>query len=773
MRKWLPILLASLITIPVAFAVSLVDAFNPLTDILIAIFNIFSLDWLTRQYYAGAVKFLTFIALLAIINSSLSKFVENKRTRGVIAFAVSAISVIFLPVETALTIGNQWGGILGFLLLCIPCALILRAFWPLIGKISDERWKNIGKFFWALFGFIYTTAAAAKVGLDVTRSGDPIEETLSYLLIIFPLMMLWFLGASIMSLLGGVGAKEGGGHVGEGLGKFFGSIGKGLWSGSKKGASAIKKGAKKYHNFVKDIKKEAARQKGLYTDWDTFTKKINKLIQKEEKDTLRVLQKLEKEWKNEKPSDFPAKSAESKSIAIKDVQQTRDHFAKLVEKYKAELEKIQYIITSLQLEQELNLEPYNRFYKILQATIADIKQITSEMLDKLEGTPDTSYGMNEVGYLLTKNNIIKKNVENLINAYYLITNQTQKEIYEIFGKKKQELQDKLSDAKRTETELDEEVEIDSDTKEIREIIDDVYKDVSKIGNDEQVEIPAEFMRILDKEGYDEKSLSEAVHKLETEVETLKKHQAKVQIEEEYHQLRTISTEITKKLQEVFADYTALYNQSKSLIEERKITKHPPYTTIVEQHKEIEQVRNSISTLFIEITNWTKDKNPTDPVVIERLYQSTQETRELTHEFETIIYKQKEEIQQLIKRWSDTKTLQERIKSKVKNVNNRINKLVLDREKRIAELENKISQKDKEKLQGLQTTLYDTIRDQQKAITYFETEVEKIINSHGENVEELQKQLENITLQTKIKGDEICKILISIGQKIGRVEKQNE
>ena len=126
MNKKLAILGTALMSLPLVFAIDM----GPLTDIMQVVFDIGSFVWVTDKL--SATKFAIFVVMFAILYGVLhSGFVakvgvlNNKKVSTVIAFALAALSVLFIPNAVALEIGNTYSAIAALLLAGVPAGLLL------------------------------------------------------------------------------------------------------------------------------------------------------------------------------------------------------------------------------------------------------------------------------------------------------------------------------------------------------------------------------------------------------------------------------------------------------------------------------------------------------------------------------------------------------------------------------------------------------------------------------------------------------------------------
>lgn len=120
----------ALLAIPFAHA----NAFSSLENIGNEFFRIASLSWITDE--VSVTKFAFFIIIFALVYTILAfgikretggVFQSNNKNKisGIIAFAIAAISTIFLPDRLALEIGNIYSGILAILFIGFPVGVIL------------------------------------------------------------------------------------------------------------------------------------------------------------------------------------------------------------------------------------------------------------------------------------------------------------------------------------------------------------------------------------------------------------------------------------------------------------------------------------------------------------------------------------------------------------------------------------------------------------------------------------------------------------------------
>ena len=150
------ILLALSLSIPVAYAQNLANAFEPLFGVFEAMFQLLSFGWLSPGLESAAVKFLMWLVTFVILGHVLSKpFEKSPRVKWVIAFAFSSIAIIFLPDELALFAGNIYADILGLIFtLAIPGLLI---FW--VFRYTKDWEAGVGKLGMRILGILFGMAA--------------------------------------------------------------------------------------------------------------------------------------------------------------------------------------------------------------------------------------------------------------------------------------------------------------------------------------------------------------------------------------------------------------------------------------------------------------------------------------------------------------------------------------------------------------------------------------------------------------------------------------
>ncbi|MFT4326936.1 MAG: hypothetical protein ACMXYK_05525 [Candidatus Woesearchaeota archaeon] len=132
------IVVGFLLSIPVVLAN---NPFKHVFTVLRHVFVLASFSWLEPQYRPYAAKFIFFIVFLVLIDWALRKIIEEKHVRGVIAFALSTISVIFMPDEISVFAGNQYAVVGGAVMVGgIPGALIWQG-WKWSHDFEDSKRK--------------------------------------------------------------------------------------------------------------------------------------------------------------------------------------------------------------------------------------------------------------------------------------------------------------------------------------------------------------------------------------------------------------------------------------------------------------------------------------------------------------------------------------------------------------------------------------------------------------------------------------------------------
>lgn len=179
-RKSLALFLA-LAGIPAVYGAEY-GMFDPIIKILPQIFKFLSLSWLPGATEKGyAVKAIYFIVLISLLNHYLEKIIKDKKPRGVVAFGIAAISIIFMPENVSNMAGTQYGAI---------GALLLMGFLPGIALWNTFKWAkdkpNKDRWFSAIFmiATIIFSAIGTFVGIDVVNSSDSFGVGQIYSLII-------------------------------------------------------------------------------------------------------------------------------------------------------------------------------------------------------------------------------------------------------------------------------------------------------------------------------------------------------------------------------------------------------------------------------------------------------------------------------------------------------------------------------------------------------------------------------------------------------------
>jgi hypothetical protein len=133
---------------PVYAADSLMgNPFSMLQKILLPMLEFMSLKWIPDKSWPYAVKGIYFIVLIVVIMWGLEKAIPSmdKKVRGVIAFAISFISILFMPVNLTTMAGYQYGGIAGALIFLLPTGILTFAIWKGIDKWNSTPGKQIVK----------------------------------------------------------------------------------------------------------------------------------------------------------------------------------------------------------------------------------------------------------------------------------------------------------------------------------------------------------------------------------------------------------------------------------------------------------------------------------------------------------------------------------------------------------------------------------------------------------------------------------------------------
>jgi len=194
MKKFsLSLLIASLFSMPFVFANPLSTAFEPLFDVLLQLIRIGSFSWLEARYYGMAVKFIYFIVLLTLINNSKvikEKVLPDNKARGVVAFAVSAISVIFLPAGVETFAGNIFGVFSGLLITAGPLAYIMYILYNNFKHLPDGRGKNLAFAFLFLFAFFAFSVIGFNVGVNTVEVVSVIYNMITVSMFIVLLLIL-------------------------------------------------------------------------------------------------------------------------------------------------------------------------------------------------------------------------------------------------------------------------------------------------------------------------------------------------------------------------------------------------------------------------------------------------------------------------------------------------------------------------------------------------------------------------------------------------------
>ena len=351
MIRLIAVLLSLLFSSKVTYGMAIYDAFAPLEGILVALFRLVSLSWIPAEQHGNAVKFVIFLVVLVLLTEVLKKpFPDNAKVRGVIAFSFSAISVIFLPTNVETMIGTQVGLIVAFLFLNFFIGVFLFVAWGFIKNLEDGRLKKISQFIWWLFGFIAISSSALYLGIDLTNSANSADGTgfvaiaLTWLLMIFPIGMLWAFGGLVISLFSGVSPGDVRSGASSGWGGA-GSVGSGVWNSFKRGFSTIGSGFSKVNSAWKERGggPEARALKKKHTLISTKIKQIENLIKKIERRELKTLNDISKDLEKIKNLLDEKKSLEDKKNSLdslkvslfKNYTQAEDYFVKTTKSFQA------------------------------------------------------------------------------------------------------------------------------------------------------------------------------------------------------------------------------------------------------------------------------------------------------------------------------------------------------------------------------------------------------------------------------------------------------
>jgi hypothetical protein len=129
--------LALLLSIPNAFAMS--DPFRLITPIINSVFKLGSFMWVTDKISAS--KFAIFIVVFALVfwvlfyGAKGTPIIKQKNIAVIIAFALAAISAIFMPSGVAQGIGEMYSLVAAIILAGVPTALVV---WMAIKLTKDN-----------------------------------------------------------------------------------------------------------------------------------------------------------------------------------------------------------------------------------------------------------------------------------------------------------------------------------------------------------------------------------------------------------------------------------------------------------------------------------------------------------------------------------------------------------------------------------------------------------------------------------------------------------
>lgn len=288
-RKFVPVL-SLLLGIPSVFAAP--NPFETITPLLVDVFNFLNLStWLTSAQAKGnAVLAIFFITLTVILEKILQKVWqgdENKKVRGVVAFAVSAISVIFIPKDIALIAGTEYGAIASFVLLAgVPGIILFRYYKHVKDNITDDAAKKrrYAIILWLAYALLATAGGVA--GWSNLQAGSSyVGWTYSFITSILLIMAAIYTIGSILTMhMGGLGVGPrdlpGGKGLFKALGAGAGLLGTGV-------AKTIKEGKKerKIANELKKLRKEVKKEE----------QEIDKIIKNDFPDIERGLSKILKD----------------------------------------------------------------------------------------------------------------------------------------------------------------------------------------------------------------------------------------------------------------------------------------------------------------------------------------------------------------------------------------------------------------------------------------------------------------------------------------------
>ncbi|MFT4326305.1 MAG: hypothetical protein ACMXYK_02280 [Candidatus Woesearchaeota archaeon] len=201
-----------LLSIPSVFAN---NPFEVLFPVLRNVFILASFSWLGPQYRPHAAKAIFFIVFLVLIDWALRNIIEEKHVRGVIAFAISAISIIFMPDEISLFAGNQYAVVAGALMVGgIPGALIWQG-WRWTHDFEDSK-RKIARAAVLFIALLVVNGLATLFGAADLSAGWLVDG----LSLMNGIILLFFLGYFFLAigiLFGGTSSLRAAGDTGRSL----------------------------------------------------------------------------------------------------------------------------------------------------------------------------------------------------------------------------------------------------------------------------------------------------------------------------------------------------------------------------------------------------------------------------------------------------------------------------------------------------------------------------------------------------------------------------
>ncbi|MGM5483517.1 MAG: hypothetical protein ACQER9_01220 [Nanobdellota archaeon] len=183
MKKTINCISALLFSLPIVFADSLFsDSFGMIEEAFMFLFKIGGFVWLdSLSEQMAATRFALFIIIFAVVYSVLHGGIlngdvfrpsgradalnegkgifKNKKVSGIISFSIAAISVIFIPENLIIEIGNLYSAVFIGLIVALPTIALI-----FIGlKISEHFNNDEKKWIYHLINFLIAMIAITLI----------------------------------------------------------------------------------------------------------------------------------------------------------------------------------------------------------------------------------------------------------------------------------------------------------------------------------------------------------------------------------------------------------------------------------------------------------------------------------------------------------------------------------------------------------------------------------------------------------------------------------